>query len=1089
MSAYSPKIQTPYKLAKKSEIIGRVEDGKLFDAFYDTEFTDLNKRFAEITEFGGAITDLAGNVLYLANHNGRISDYTLASPYAWVIQRMHEKDDKKGDPQYVMAGKIMQFFRYASHLDEAPFADQFLKMCKKGSYKNADGTRSTYYAYPVEDDNGNVDWDFLRIHGDLKKFYYKDPKRDEWIKKDIYAQTIGYNNINADDQLIWTCLHMAAAENIFITHLPRLKKSRLDMLRVVEAAVAAGPKGESGVKPAYKTDPRTGESVLTFSQGDIIKANTGVGNALRGLLEGVTMPDGSYVDFDQLHGAFKDALALAGLTQYVRRQAPDIMSQMEKNTDWKNLVARLSEKQGRFGNHPIMSYVHKTYPYISGRMVTLIGTDQYRHNPKVALIFNLGIDPETYSFNGKTLKELTPHEHAELIKAGKKNQNGIYKIVRTHHCPALLDEDVGFAAGFNNGLEKPDLHRRAKYLRDPQFIENAMEGLRLAMPRLGGPERLTLPQAEEELFTFPTLEMHDPEAGEDVQIHRAQNHVEAAAQNARRQPMKVKGLWFRAIEPSHNIFIKDFHGDYDAENSAAEDYERQIKKLNTQLSRANGPLLPSPDELIIDKRSAMKYRIKLLFFARNNFQKGHLKDLAHHFRIEDSSGHHLSEKEINNWPMRKLDTFRQSGNLNIVHETLNVSVPVIDRIIEQLGYADLLGAKVKNQLEAVKTHRHNGTPSLNRKDRWLTLSEARKQLNKIRNNELMDEDIRTLEKYMPGLWTSFMTQHADAQASLNAYEKYLEDKENKYGLFMSAQKELVGIDAETCVPIENIEYKIKPDRIFKVPVPDRYLENPPIDPVRAKPLWILGLKNTFNKQSLTKALKDKKDIVLVGEKTGKYRHLAKAEITDAPLQGGIYARFYTAAKARYNESGSAFPKPDQSIALFGEGPYELHNLHSPDPDAQTLHVPKTHFESLLNHKLASLKTQPGGMIVRDDGLNASNGDVRLLEIDPHSEKPSGWEIKTTITSAKRLSITQLAKLPDQDAKRYGFNTTEEMLNHASSIFADFKLKPDDQNNKLWVIDFGKIDAFDQENATAFFNPARQKTSAVITNDQHNIMQI
>lgn len=1073
---FSQRVFDSRDVADKAAVWHKVERGILFDLFYDTETTDLNKRFAEITQFGGLITDLAGNPLHQADFKGRVSDYNLISPYAWVIQRLHERDLQDGDSQYILAGKIMQFFRQANNLQEAPFAKSFLQMCH---YTGPKGDRDGYYSYPLRDENGEVDWDCIRIHEGLKKYYYRDVNSGQWIKRDIAAMSIGYNNVNADDQWLWTLLHMAGAENIFITHLAQMGKYRLDGLRAVEAAYAAGPKGEHGIQPAYKINPATGENVLSFSQGDILEANTRIAAELRGVLEGITLPDGSYPDIDQLHGAFKDAVALAGLMKYLRRQTPDILRQMERNTVWKDVVERLTEKQGGFGNHPILSYVDKTFPYLNGQMVTLIGTDQYRHNPKTAILFNLSVDPRTFTFNGRPLKDLTPEEYAHLITAGKSNQNGIFKVIRTHQSPRLLDQDTGMQAGFNNGLEGPELHARAKFLRDSEFIEKVMAGLRIAQPRLSGPGRLGLPQPEEELFTFATLEMHDPDAGEDVQIHRATNHIEKLAQDSRYHAMQVKKFWLKAIEPDEDILLSDFGKDREAEREAIERFKDKIKTLNKKLKEHHAQCLPEPDDALDSAQAALKYKIKILFYARNYFATGQLLDIGHHFWFEDSQGHRIDEQELKTWPQWRIDEASKSGNLNICHERLNVTAPIIDRIIEGLGYGEILGEHVQRHLEADKALKHYGIPAQT-DDRWYTLGDARLDTQKLLTNGLMDEDVKALEGRMPGVWSIFMTRHHDAQASLGSYLQYLEEKEKRFPRFTPVQQVRVGIDPRTGMPIERVDYEIDPDKTLYVQVPDRYLAKPPTDPITKKPTWLIPLSRSFNKSALDAAMKRGCDVVLCGQKTGKKLHLPKAVMAPLPKSGGPHEDFYKAARARYEESGIDFPEQASLVALEGEGPYEIHNLRDIDLYAQTLQIPQNYFEGLIDHEVASFNAPISGIILRDDGLKIEEGAVRLLERDPETGDPTGWEVQGRINNVRALTLGQIKKFSDTTAQKYGYQSTDDMVGHVSKMFADKKLKPRDTKNKVWVIDFEDIDASDPQTGMAYYNPESMKVSAMQT---------
>lgn len=1055
----------------------KVRKGILFDVFYDTETTDLDKRFSEILQFGGLVTDLAGNILHTVDFRAKPSPYSLISPYAWVIQRLNEDRLEHGESQYFFAGRVMQFFRQASQLDKAAHQQQFLDLCgKKRTFKFSDGTSSKYYPYPLLDDNGQVDWNSLRVDEGLKKLYFYDEETDEWHKRNIAAMTYGYNNINADDQWLWTLLHMAGAENIFVTHLAQSGKYRTDVLRMVEAAVAAGPKGEHGIKAGSKKDPRTGSQVPSFSQGDILEANDHISSEVRNVIEGIVLPDGSRPDIHQLHGAFKDSFALAGILRFLRRQVPDIVQQMERNSIWKDVVEDLTEKTGSFGNHPIKAYVDKSYPYLTGMMVTLLGTDQYRHNPKVALIYNLGIDPATFRFNGKPLKELTPDEHAHLIKKGIGNQNGIYKIIRTHQSPRLLDHKTGFTAGFNNDLDMPELHKRAKFLRNQELQENIMKGLRIAQPRLEGPDRILLPQPEEELFTFSTLEMYDPEAGEDVQIHLVKNRLERLAQDARSHAIQIKGFWLKAIEPDEDILLNDFDSVSAKEFEAVEIFNEKIQKLNKKLKENNGQLLPEPDEDVVDKKTALNYKIKLLFYARNHFAVGDLKDVGHHFWFEDSHGVRIPERDLKEWPEWRLNKAYQSGNLQIRHEPLYVTAPLIDRILESLECEDLLGDDVKGQMESAQSLRLHGIPSLNEKNRWLTLKEAERQVQKILNNELMDEDVKAIERRLPGVWKTFVTNHHDAQSSLGSYISYLEKQKVAAPQLTPVRMARAGVHPVTGSPIEMLDYKVDIDHALAFIVPDRYLEKPPTEPIDKQPVWLVGITKPFNKTSLANEIKAGRDIILQGAATGKTFHLPKARIISLPARGGAWEDFYKAATARYEESGMEMSPKSKLFALSGEGPYPIHDVRPLDMPSQTLRLEKSYFEGLLNHRFGGYQSPVQGVIVRDDGLDVKEGSVRLLETENESDTPSGWEVSTQVLRARRLSTADIEEMDNDDASKYGFLTTDHMLGHVITLFTDKQLDPNNSKNTVWVIDFENVNAFDPTQGTAFFNPEVQKIS-------------
>lgn len=1068
-----------YKIAKKSEVMHLIKMGGLFAAFYDLETTSLDKRYAQITQFGGWITDLAGNILHSAEYAGKETDECIIEPEAWVVQRLNNEQLSKGESQYVIAGRIGQFFRQSNSLHEAPFRQAFLDVCRPGTYTKPDQTTEKYFSYPVQNDDGSIDWDCIRIHENLKKFYYFDEQSNQWIKQKIGATAYGYNNVRADDPWIWTNQHMAASGNIFPTHMAQTGMHRVDILRVVETMVAAGSKGENGIKPGKAIHPITKEEHLSFSQGAILKANTKLASTLRGIVQGITMPDSSFPDLEQLHGASQDALTLYALVQHLRSQEPDIMRQMEQNSDWKAVIQRLSAQKEDFGNRPPITYIDKSYPYLTGKMVSLIGADEERNRSKLALVVNLGIAPETFIYNGKELKDVTPAEFAVLIETSRRDQNGLFKVIQTHHCPRLLDKETGFAAGFNDKLDYTTLLARAQYWQNPTLTENAMAGLRRATPMFEGPEGKMLPQPEEELFHSLSLRMHDRHSNSTIQLkYDIRSAIERHVFDSWTKETAANSLWFQAIEPDENILLNDFSNDPE-EEKAARAFHKKIKDLNKKIVRKNGTPLPEPEQPVTDKKGAWRYKIKLLFYAREHFSNGTLRDIGHRYWFEDKQGRRKDENEIKKWDMTRLDDHIKSGNLTVRHETIEYSAHIIDRILVQLGCADLLHDKVETVLAGCAL-RHHGIPALNGDDRWTTLLKAKRRYQKIRNNELPDSDMKAPEDGHPGLWEVFTGGHNDAQASLAEYRLYLDQKIDHSPALTEERLCLLGINPESGMPLDKTDYDVNTANVHTVTVPERYLENPPLHPVSRQPIWLLRVSKKFNQMSLAAALNAGQEIVLTGHATGKRYHLPKASAAPIPQPGGAMSEFYDQVSARYTESNLPKPKEDKLIALSGEGPYILHNLLPPDLNTQSLHIPKPHFEALMDHRIASYMHKVCGIVLRDEGLTLQKGSVRLLEKSVKGDKPTGWYVETNITGAKRYPLEEIEEFSDERAHQYGFLTSHELASYVSRLFSKVQLKPRDKENKVWVVDFGDVRPFDENRGTRFYDPSKRKISALNT---------
>lgn len=1063
---YQPKL-----LVRKSDIEHKVRMGVLFDIYYDTETSDLNKRFANITQFGGAITDLAGNILHTVDLRAKVSPYTVFSPYAWIVQRMRLHDLNRGDERPIFMGKVLRFFQHINKLDQSPFIDDFLKGCTKGFFKNDAGRTEEYYSYPVLNDDGTIDNDFIRIHSNLKKFYFKDPLNGQWVRRDIKSFTIGYNNVNADDQWLWTAAHMAGFENIFITHLSKFGKYRLDALRVVEAVVVAGKSGANSLRALRKKDPRTGEDILSFSQGSIIKANTSIGSEIRNVADGITLNDGSQIDLSQLHGALADSISLVGLMRYIRNHHPNVLRQMEENSDWEKVIHNLTDVKSSFGNNPPLAYVDKSFPNIDGKMVSLIGTDQFRNAPKIAVVWNLGIDPQTYTYNGKKISELNRSDWKQILADSKGNPNSPLKVIRAHKSPRLLDAATGYAAGFNLGLDRGQIQRRINDVRKSNISDEVMAGLRLAFPRLHGSDRLVLPQIEEELFALSTLILFDDDLGEEVQVHyRLQNKVEEIAQKSRSHIMKVRALWMRAIQFDEDIFV--------SEDGAASQMIQKIKDINRDLSKHGAVQIPLADSAVIDRESALQYKIKILFYARNYFAQGVLQDIGHHFWFENEQGIRYSDRQVKDWPQHRLDEALKSGQLKIKHEQVTTITLIIDRIIEELGYAEILGPMICKQLAAYKSLRYSGIPHYyGVNDRWYTVAQAKRDIAKIERNEITDVDIVALEGYIPGAWEKFIGDHHDNFSSLSEYKEYIDSIGDTE--ISSDHLPLLGIDPETKLPFSNPDYQIDLHNANILQVPERCVDNIILDPVTQLPVIVLPIQETFNNNSSGKI--NNLQCVLKTDGTGKLYHFANARVVDLP-SSGLYQDFYQAVRNVYHQSGVEYPA--RVFALVGNGPYPIHNVRRGNAKAQSIMAPSHMFEGMLSPKLSGFAVAPHGVILRDDALRIERGPIRIQEMD--DGELTGWEFEADVVSVRDITINEVLGFNQCDLDCLGFPTNDEAVDRFSSLFSRQLKDPRDPRNKAKMIVFSNINPHDPNRGMMFYKPDERVISSTLLNDQNGV---
>jgi hypothetical protein len=307
-----------------------------------------------------------------------------------------------------------------------------------------------------------------------------------------------------------------------------------------------------------------------------------------------------------------------------------------------------------------------------------------------------------------------------------------------------------------------------------------------------------------------------------------------------------------------------------------------------------------------------------------------------------------------------------------------------------------------------------------------------------------------------------MTEHHDSGAALEEYKKYLDELER--APIRPEMMRSVGLDQETGYPIKRAEFELVPSGQIVLDVPDRYLENPSIDSITGRRIWVLPISEEFQRA----AAGQKNDIVLRAAGTGRKYHLANTQQVPLPQSGGSYREFYNHIANVYAASGVDFSKLQNYMALIGNGPYPVHNLRPVNSSAQTLHIGKDHFEGLLSHRLVGFDRLASGIIIRDDNLRLKTGQVRMQEKD--KSFLSGWEFEAEITDIQAISMEDIFNFSAEDLGRYGFRTNDEAIDYFCSLFTRQKKDPRQSKNKAWAIALGNISPDDPERGIMYFKP-------------------
>ena len=354
------------RIANKSDVWNLIQKGELIRLHLDTETTSLERDFAQITAYGDAVGDIAGNFIDSMELFVKRPDRYLSSPQASLVTRTspEELDDPSRLPHRIAMGKIAQRVSGAAkmimNLDLPESNVKFKTIRRIGSEKYEKAFSETVLKYPLKDEHGKITND-VRYHPDRhivayrfsddpkspyyesieNNYYVDDADGSKWKMVEPRISVRGYRIKWAD--MYWLRSNLVRAgfhpANIFFTHSKatitnkqQAKNFAVDTYSVVQAVHQFGPQGEEGLKIGQRTDARTGLDVPTAKLEKVMAENTRAENKQRGIRQGVLMPNGSFYNAASAHRSpAYDSMADFSIYNYCADIAPKIVRAMSRN--------------------------------------------------------------------------------------------------------------------------------------------------------------------------------------------------------------------------------------------------------------------------------------------------------------------------------------------------------------------------------------------------------------------------------------------------------------------------------------------------------------------------------------------------------------------------------------------------------------------------------------------------------------------------------------------------------------------------------------------------------------------------------------
>lgn len=969
---------------------------------------------------------------------------------------------------------------------------------------------------PTKDANGKISYNWA-ISDNGKYWYYRDGK--EWARTEAKATTMMHNS-RADNNWLWSWFLKYMMPDLFITHTKRHRAFQVDSMPFAREMIQLGPQGREGLKPGKRFDPKYGD-VDSVSKGKLIEANTRLKNTRLHIREGITLLDGSHRDERLEHvSPLFDSVEEYAITDYARIIAPELWDFKKYLSDHEILAEYLMTGEGS-DDPRMVTFQRYTYPDLSVHIGTTITVDKSYGDMKRAVI--IALDKLSFDANdpyavllpdGRNIFKLTDDEWQDLFMRADEDPHSILELPRLNKSPSIYSFDIGYRRGAGHGKSADDLQRLS-------MIIHANKALKDRIARAYGKsakpfselKQVPDPVWEEYIFTlvgdprFPVIHRND----------RSRDSMQRHVFEALRSKIdfyRKRNEFIKIMFGSEALYMletggPDAYKTYEAlVKSTMKKYYRHIAGRNFHGDN-NEPNFKIPvNKEFRDNKDAIEFLWKNRVRA---VTEGWFFDAdPDHYRLTDkNTGLEIAWEELATIDpevfFHKMKPTNKDG-WDVTYHNLGFSEQLMARLFFVAGQQHMLIDKDPawaTWWQARLARIHNGSPMTDADMQRAPTNEGElKFVERCKRNALNENDIKAFNAdpdISAGIYDSFVAALPGREAHLNALEKYYRANLEKYQ-WTPELLVYAGYDPLTKMPLEPIPHVMRESHFrnaSKLASFDAMVDLSMRDERYGEKLYILPNPENHGEEWLKGKLTAESNLVFRGEKTGKTYLMP---VTGFALLKDLdkdtsHDTIYHKARQVMAHSGYNPDDLKSAFVIAAEYAHPLAGTRVIEPHFDVAVIGQHRFEALVAPDLAGYRnnrmkfTQKlTGLAVPDYGYSdhyrhylKKDGPIRLRETDDATGAITGWEVETTLTESKTITLREFeddyanGKITDALARSYGFGGREHMYGELSGWFTRLQKPKESEDNKILLIRFKPVD----RKSMAFFKPTETPRAAVL----------
>lgn len=1037
------------------------DEGRLFDIVYDFENSGLDKKDGAILEASGIVMGIDGRPFLMTHIPFRLPIHKTPEPLAPVVAGIYPEEASEGFPAHIGAALFRDFIRDATRIDGAQFGlplyegeakgDEETSVSEIDEEQDEEGQDKKKtpdeYVYTFQFADGPRD---VILHGKGEKF--RLPGEVAWRK--IIATTRPFKGESYDDPYLAYRLAELGHRDIKITQKRQFDVDRLDMWAVLLHLHVFGRKDALRLEAGKAWDAKSQRWLLKTRLADFLAGNSPSAMRERGVEnEGIYLMDGRYPDLSRLHGSLEDTLLTVAALQFARRTQPAVMRRLESRLgiDAKRHFLRHGNTIGFVDRPPFgfIDYDRKSYaPFMA---MLLSGDDAFGNNSR-GVIVNLSHD----------IAGLEKLSDDDIKRELARQNNPLFKIVDFRQTLLVEDFEAAYEAGVGNDLPPQLYHQRAAFWRThADLVERIMRADQDLRAKDKPLNVRTIRRLSEDAFsgavkTLPRYRIRDPRTGQPIFI--PPDAYDRAQDKYRR--LRTLSDTLLHLAEGHAVEVAQSKDMPDAQ--AVADYREKVKRSRSslrQLQRGSDKALslpeivddlsgPEPVVLAVNKPRAglepaenVRYidtaedACKHLWLSRAAFEHVREEHGLHftypEYWVVDKAGRRLewpsvfiSEKPVRfaRWLQGGVEENEYTLDIDFAQNPAYFRLVSLLRVFDAEDYNASHGSDAwkKWWKKYVKTYYGDLRPVY---DAWCHYAAQGPQnidpaehegMSARKANRLIDKMTREASTSDASEFVRTVMATTEGRAIMQAWRKR-NKKAIKNNPLSKEDERILGIDPDTHWPVKRSRFKVDPNKIVILRVPDRMLEYASTDSVWGQ--FHLVQKPT---RAQEKAIAAGAQIVFEGEKLGAWRLATKAtveRISEEESESDAYRRGREFSEADYAVHNIRLGGSQTLSRVRFEQIVPIHGWKSANENRQVIPASDTQLAAMLHDEEGGLSRRQEGIIFRDTGERFTKGEAWLRRCVEGKE--TGDQYKTEILSARCVPVSDLLKLSDKEAERLG----------------------------------------------------------------------